>query len=121
MQTHAFDQHQSSKFLSMIRQKLSHYRIDLVWDNAPWHKGEMVPKALLKNRIHEHRLPGYSPEMNAAEYFIRWAKEKLSYNFCWKDLDTLKNSFQAFVATLAYKKADVLQRCKPKMLGFNTV
>jgi hypothetical protein len=57
--------------------------------------------------------------MNAAEYFIRWAKEVLSYNFCWDDLVSLKYSFRGFVASLARKFDEVLKRCKPEMLGFN--
>lgn len=121
MQVNRFDQNQSAKFLFKIRQQFPGYRIDLVWDNAPWHKGRAVRKVLLAARIHEHRLPSYSPQMNAAEYFIRWAKEILSYNFCWKNLASLKFSFRAFVATLVRRVKEVLQRCKPKMLGFNIV
>lgn len=121
MQVDSFNQQNSARFLYKIRKELPGYRIDLVWDNAPWHGGRSVQKALSKTRIREHRLAPYSPKMNACEYFIRWAKEILSYNFCWKDLISLKQSFRAFVASLARKADLVLQRCKPKMFGFNVV
>jgi transposase len=121
MQLDKFNQHHSAKFLWKIRQALPGYRIDLVWDNAPWHGGRSVQKALSKAKIREHRLPAYSPKMNACEYFIRWAKDVLSYNYCWKELSDLKRSFRAFVASLARKANKVLQRCRPEMLGFNIV
>jgi len=121
MQVPSFNQRYSAKFIDKIRKKLPGYRIDLVWDNASWHKAQTLQEVFRRNRIHEHRLPTYSPEMNACEYFIRWIKEVLSYNFCWNNLKDLKYAFRAFVATLSRKRNEVLQRCKPKMLGFNIV
>lgn len=118
MQVDRFNQKLTAKFLYKIRKELPGCRIDIVWDNAPWHGGRSVQQALSKTKIREHRLPPYSPQMNACEYFIRWAKEILSYNFCWKDLTTLKHSFRGFVASLAGKTKEVMQKCKPKMLSF---
>jgi transposase len=121
MQVKRFNQKNTAKFIYKIRDQFPGYRIDLVCDNAPWHNGKLVKKALAKTRIREHRLPPYSPQMNASEYFIRWSKEILSYNFCWKDLHSLKYSFRGFVASLSRKTKEVIQRCKPKMFGFNIV
>jgi transposase len=121
MQVKRFNQKNTAKFIYKIRDQFPGYRIDLVCDNAPWHNGKFIKKALLKTKIHEHRLPPYSPQMNASEYFIRWAKEILSYNFCWKDLHSLKYSFRGFVASLSRKSNEVIQRCKPKMFGFSVV
>ncbi|MBF0524957.1 MAG: IS630 family transposase [Deltaproteobacteria bacterium] len=118
MQVDRFTQHQSIHFLLKIKEKLPGYRIDLVWDNASWHNTKKVQAAIVKMKIHEHRLPPYSPKMNACEYFIRWSKEVLSYNYCWNDLKQLKHSFRGFVASLARRASEVLQRCRPQMLGF---
>jgi len=41
-----------------------------------------VENALQKHRLREHRLPPYSPKLNACEPLIRWHKEVLSYNWC---------------------------------------
>jgi transposase len=117
-QVDRFTSKNSARFLRKLRDQLAGYRIDLVWDNGPWHNGRLVQKAISQTHVHEHRLPAYSPMMNAAEYFIRWAKEVVSYNFCWKDLTSLKNSFKGFVASLSWKAGEVLRRCKPKMSGF---
>ena len=119
MQTPWFNSENTAVFLNKIRNELPENRIDLVWDGAPWHGGSAVHKALSNNDILEHKLPVASPKMNACEFFIRWAKETLSYNLCWKDLQSLKLSFRGFVATLARQPGKVLQRCRPEMLGFN--
>lgn len=121
MQVDRFNQKNTAKFIAKIRKKLPGYRIDLIMDNAPWHNGRLVQKALSVNRIREHRLPPYSPKMNACEYFIRWAKSVLSYNWCWKNLEALKFSFRGFVASLARIPQEVLKTCKPEMLGFSIV
>lgn len=118
MQVDRFFHGNTARFIQRIRQSLPGYRIDLIWDGASWHKGRSVQKALSKTRIHAHRLPGYSPMMNAAEYFIRWSKEVLAYNFCWKDLPSLKYSFRGFVASMARRATEVLRRCRPQMFGF---
>lgn len=119
MQVKHFNKKNTIKFIYKIRDQLSAYRIDLVCDNARWYKGKHVKKALLKTKIHEHRLPPYSPQMNACEYFIRCAKEILSSNFFWKDLDLLTYSFRTLVTSVSRKTKEVFQRCKPKMFGFN--
>lgn len=76
-------------FLDKIRAILPNWRLDLVWDGASYHKGDFVQEAIERNRIHLHPLPSYSPKMNAAEYWIRWAKGDLSYNYCWEGRKTL--------------------------------
>lgn len=118
MQVDRFFHGHTARFIRKIRGCLPAYRIDLIWDGAPWHKGRSVQEALSSCRIRPHRLPGYSPKMNAAEYFIRWTKEVLAYNFCWKDLTSLKYSFRGFVASLARRACEVLRRCRPQMFGF---
>lgn len=118
MQVSRFDQEQTAQFLSKIRQQLKGYRIDLVWDNASFHGGHPVQEVFLRDQIREHRLSACSPQMNAPEYFIRWAKQTLSDNFYWKELVSLKYAFRAFLASLERKAKEVLKRWRPKMLGF---
>lgn len=116
-----FDQAQTAQFLEKIRRRLWGYRIDLVYDGAPYHKGSRVRQALKHYRMHAHRLPAYSPQMNAAEPWIGWVKEVLSANTCWQDRRSLVHSFTGFVASLARRTHEVLRRCVPDMFGFNCV
>ena len=109
----------TAKFLAKLRRCLHGVRIDLVLDNAPHHQGALVEAALARYRIEPHRLPPYSPEMNAAEPWIRWAKEDLSANTCWQERGALIQSFIGFVASMTKRAHTVLQRCVPQMYGFN--
>ena len=114
-----FDGAHTACFLDKLRQKLKGWRIDLVWDRASWHRGTEVEEALTRNRLHSHKLPPYSPEMNAAEPWIRWAKETLSANTCWDDRTSLVRAFNGFAVSMTRRASEVLQRCVPNMLGFN--
>jgi len=116
-----FNQVQTAKFIAKLRRRLRSYRIDLIYDGAPCHKGPVVRRALHRYRIHRHPLPAYSPQMNAAEPWIGWAKEVLWANTCWQDHQSLVHSFTGFVASLAKRPKEVLRRCVPDMLGFSCV
>jgi len=106
-------------FLERVRKRLKGFRIDLVWDNARYHLSKSVNLALSKLHFHEHRLPPYSPMMNADEYFIRWAKEVISNNTCWEDKRSLQRAFAGFSLSLLKRPQLVLQRCVPDMFGFH--
>jgi hypothetical protein len=77
-----------------------------------------VEEALAHCRIIVHRFPPYSPQMNAAEPWIGWAKAVLSANTCWQDHGTLVRSFIGFVTSMTKRPSTVLRRCVPDMLGF---
>jgi transposase len=113
-----FDQMTTARFLAKLRRCLPGVRIDLVLDNAPHHHGAMVEAALVHYRIVAHWLPPYSPEMNAAESWIGWAKAVLSANTCWQEHGTLVRSFIGFEASMIKRPLEVLRRCVPDMLGF---
>jgi transposase len=114
-----FSQEMTAKFLAKLRRRLARRRIDVVLDNAPYHKGPIVEAAWARYQITAHRLPPYSPEMNAAEPWIRWAKEDLSANTCWQDRGTLMRSFMGFVGSMTKRVHTVLHRCVPQMYGFS--
>jgi transposase len=116
-----FDQATTAKFLGKVRRRLRGRHIDLILDNASHHKGTVVEEALAHHRIEAHPLPAYSPQMNGAEQWIRWAKEVLSANICWQDLGALVRSFIGFVASMTKRPTEVLKRCVPDMSGFSCV
>lgn len=118
MITDWFNQENTAVFLDKVRNKLKGWRIDLVWDRATSHRGHNVREALKRTRIHEHKLPPYSPEMDAAEYWIGWAKEQLSANYCWPDRTALVRSFNGFVVSMSKRSKEVLKRCTPDMHGY---
>jgi len=114
-----FNKENTALFLDKIRTTLPGWRLDLVWDRSKYHKGELVMEALERNRIHLHPLPPYSPEMNAAEYWIRWVKGDISYNYCWEGRIALVRSFNGFSLSMYRRPEEVLRRCVPDLLGFS--
>lgn len=114
-----FDKNATAVFLDKIRATLPGWRLDLVWDGASYHKAEPVRQALQRNRIHLHPLPSYSPKMNAAEYWIRWVKTDISYNYCWEGRKALVRSFNGFALSMYRRPKEVLKRCVPDLIGFS--
>ena len=84
LQVDWFNQENTARFYRKLRAKLGGWRIDVVQDQARWHRGREVRQTVKQTQIHEHVLPSYSPELNAAEPFIRWVKELLDVNTCWR-------------------------------------
>jgi len=113
-----FDKDATALFLDKIRARLPGWRLDVIWDGASYHKGAPVREAIQRNRIHLHPLPAYSPKMNAAEYWIRWVKADLSYNYCWEGPKALIRSFHGFAVSMYSRPEEVLRRCVPDLLGF---
>jgi len=117
--TEKFNSSTTIDFIQRIRKRLAGYRIDLVWDNASYHLSKSVGLVIKNLNIHEHRLPPYSPMMNADEYFIRWTKEILSNNTCWENKRALQLAFAGFSLSLLKRPQLVMQRCVPEMFGFH--
>jgi transposase len=108
----------TAQFLAKVRRGLRGVRIDLVMDHAPHHQGTIVEEALARGRMIAHRVPPYSPQMNAAEPWIGWAKAVLSANTCWQDHGTLGRSCIGCVASMTKRPRGGLRRCVPDRLGF---
>lgn len=57
-------------------------KICIIWDNAKFHKGELIRKALAKGglleRVHLVNLPPYAPDYNPIEHVWNTTKDKLS-------------------------------------------
>ncbi len=73
----------SAAFLRQLRGRQSG-RLNVIWDNAPAHRGE----AVLEYRrtpglgLRLMNLPGYSPDFNADEAIWGWAREEATGNLC---------------------------------------
>ena len=59
-------------------------RICLVWDNAAFHRGKLIRKAL-ESALSNYFLvnfPPYAPDTNPQEHIWRWAKDKIANIQC---------------------------------------
>lgn len=70
-----------------------HKRVVLVIDNAPWHRGGAVTKALVDNpHLELYRLPSYSPQLNPIERFWKVLRRRATHNRLLETLADLKAS-----------------------------
>jgi transposase len=70
-----------------------HKRVVLVIDNAPWHRGAAVTRALADNpHLELHRLPAYSPKLNPIERFWKVLRRRATHNRLFDTLGDLKAS-----------------------------
>ena len=67
----------SAAFLNQLRQRRSG-QLNVIWDNAPAHRGEAVREYLRTPGLGLRlvNLPGYSPDFNADEAIWGWAREE---------------------------------------------
>ena len=73
----------SAAFLDRLRQRHAG-PLNVIWDNAPAHRGEAVREYLRTPglRLRLVNLPGYSPDFNADEAVWGWAREEATGNLC---------------------------------------
>ena len=83
--------------------------LNVIWDNAPAHRGEAVREYLWTPGLDPRlvNLTGYSPDFNADEALWGWTKEEATGNLC---LGTRDTSASSILAGLASRK-DEVRRC----------
>jgi len=75
-------------------------RICIVWDNARFHKGQEIRKALrnggLLHRVHLINMPPYAPDHNPIEHVWNTAKASMA-NKQHENFETMKSVFHGFI------------------------
>ena len=89
-------------------------RLNVVWDNAPAHRGEALREYLRTSELDLRlvNLPGYSPDFNADEAIWGWAREEATGNLCLGTRAAVQERVGNFLAGLATRKDEVRQRCR---------
>lgn len=73
-----------------------HKRVVLIIDNAPWHRGEPIDRALADcPHLEFYRLPSYSPQLNVIERFWKLLRRRATHNRLFDSLGDLKRSLRA--------------------------
>ena len=73
----------SAAFLGQLRERHGG-RLNVIWDNAPAHRGDVVREMLKRLGLNLRlvNLPSYSPDFNADEAIWGWAREEATGNLC---------------------------------------
>ena len=103
----------SAAFLDRLRQKHSG-PLDVIWDNAPAHRGEAVREYLRTPGLELRlvNLPGYSPDFNADEAVWGWAREEATGNLCLGTKALVQERVGNFLHGLSSRKEEVKRRCR---------
>ena len=103
----------SAAFLDRLRQKHSG-SLDVIWDNAPAHRGEAVREYLRTPGLELRlvNLPGYSPDFNAYEAVWGWAREEATGNLCLGTKALVQERVGNFLHGLSSRKEEVKRRCR---------
>jgi len=92
-------------------------RVVLIIDNAPWHAGEPVAKALADNpHLELKRLPSYSPQLNVIERFWKLLRRRATHNRLFDTLAELKRSLRAslcYFQTVRQRVHTLIAKCYP--------
>ena len=103
----------SAAFLEQLRERHSG-RLNVIWDNAPAHRGEAVREYLRTPGLNLRlmNLPGYSPDFNADEAIWGWAREEATGNLCLGNRARVKERVGSFLAGLAGRREEIKHRCR---------
>lgn len=97
------NQREIIKVLRLLQRKYPDKRICLVWDNAGFHKGKLIRKALEKDlsSFFLVNFPPYAPDTNPQEHVWKWAKDQIG-NIQFRTLKDLTNTFKRIVTGRIY-------------------
>ena len=103
----------SAAFLRQLRARHSG-PLNVIWDNAPAHRGEAVREYLRTSGLELRlvNLPGYRPDFNADEAVWGWAREEATGNLCLGTKSRVQEKVNNFLAGLASRKEEVKRRCR---------
>ena len=103
----------SAAFLGQLRERHSG-RLNVIWDNAPAHRGEAVREYLRTPGLNLRlvNLPGYSPDFNADEGIWGWVREEATGNLCLGTREAVHERVSSFLAGLTNRKDEVRRRCR---------
>ena len=104
-------------FINYLIQVLTEYPIkiiNLVVDNASWHKSkELQPFLEYNKRLNLIYLPPYSPDLNPIEKLWYWLKKSITANTYYKNIKELRSNILDFAYSIGLRRDLVLRR-----LGF---
>ena len=103
----------SAAFLMQLRERCAGL-LNVIWDNAPAHRGEAMREYLRTPGLDLRlmNLPGYSPDFNADEAIWGWVREEVTGNLCLGTKGAVQERVGNFLDGLARRKEEVKRRCR---------
>ena len=93
----------SALFLQKLLDAYPNLPLLLLWDRAPWHKGEAVQAVLEANpRLEIMWFPPGCPELNPQEHVWKAAREAVGHNHQCATLAVLAEEFETYLKTAEF-------------------
>jgi hypothetical protein len=93
-----------------------HPRVVVVIDNAPWHRGAAISRALAEHpHLALYRLPSYSPHLNVIERLWRVLRRRATHNRLFATMAALRRALRAslcYYQTLRHKVRSLIRAPK---------
>ena len=88
----------SALYLNRLLTAYPEVPILLLWDRAPWHKGEAIRSVLAANpRLEVLWFPPGCPELNPQEHVWKAARQAVSHNHSFAKLPALADAFEVYL------------------------
>lgn len=88
----------------------AHPHVELVIDNAPWHRGGPIDTVLAEYpHLHLYRLPSYCPQLQPIEWLWRPVRRATTHNTLYPDVHALGDAVRREVRSLRRRPHAVLQ------------
>ena len=106
----------TAEHLEQLWQAHPNVRLLLVWDRAPWHRGEAIREVRVASpRLEIVPFPVAAPELNPQEHVWKATRAAVSHNHTDRQLATLAGQFKAHLTETTFPTSFLEHR------GFYTV
>ncbi len=103
MQSETLNAEMSAKHLEQLLAAYPDVPILLLWDRAPWHRGEKIREVLAANpRMEVWQFPVAAPELNPQEHVWKATRAAVSHNHRDTQLAVLGKRFEAHLSSKTF-------------------
>ena len=93
-------------------------KILLLWDKAPWHRGQAIRELVERNpRLTLHSFPTASPDLNPQEH-VRATRREVAHNHSERRLPTLAIRFEQHLKQTTFSSSFLNRYSYPVYPGF---
>ena len=114
-QSEKVDANSIKKFLDTLRKKhKGDHIINIIWDNAGYHRSKDVQAYAAEKNIKLHYLPPYSPNLNPIERLWKIMHEQITYNRYYETFADFSSAVSSFFKSVGRKKKILRERITDK-------
>ena len=106
MRSDVMNSETTAHYLEQILDSVPDVPILVLWDRAPWHRGQPVRDVLIANpRLQTMLLPTASPELNPQEHVWKEARKAVSHNHITVRFPDLADNFESHLCQTTFSSS----------------